>query len=87
MRVVKLFVKSNCSRCPAAKQVGEDLKREGVTVVEYDVETADGLAEASFHSIQATPSFIVEDNDENTIADFRGDVPTVQAIRDIITPD
>jgi len=82
--VIKLFLRINCSKCPQAKQVGNGLKAEGFNVIEYDVETADGLAEASFYSVQSTPTFILEDRDENHVADFRGEVPTLQQIKELM---
>lgn len=85
MGVIKLFVQSRCARCPQAKQVGIELTQEGFKVLEYDVSTADGLAEASFYSVQATPTFIIEDKHEKTVADFRGVVPTVQQIKEIMS--
>ena len=84
MGVIKLFVQGQCSKCPQAKAVGNDLKKEGFHVQEYDVETADGLAEASFYSVQSTPTFILEDREENHIADFRGDVPALQQIKELM---
>ncbi len=84
MGTIKLFVKSNCHRCPQAKKLGITLKEEGYNVVEYDVETAEGLAEASFYSVQATPTIILEDEQENTLADFRGEVPKADDIKNIL---
>jgi len=37
------------------------LKEEGFPVNQYDLDTLDGLAEASFYSILSTPSIIIED--------------------------
>jgi thioredoxin-related protein len=48
------------------------------------VETAEGLAEATFYSVQATPTFILEDPEENAIADFRGEVPSAQKLKDLL---
>ncbi|MCX8045124.1 MAG: thioredoxin family protein [Desulfobacterota bacterium] len=83
MGIIKVFVKNKCPRCPQAKEVGNTLREAGFNVIEYDVETPDGLAEASFYSVQATPTLIVADQQENTIADFRGVVPSVQQIHDL----
>jgi len=85
MSIIKLFVQKTCAKCPQAKQVGAALQGEGFQVVEYDVATPEGLAEATFYSIQATPAIIIEDQHENTVADFRGEVPTVEKIKDIIS--
>ncbi len=85
MPTVKLFVKSGCSRCPQAKQACAALREEGFNVTEYDVETADGLAEGAFYSVQATPSIIIVDKKDKVIGDFRGEVPPLQALRDALT--
>ena len=84
MAVIKLFVQQKCSKCPQAKEVGNTLKNEGFEVIEYDIKTADGMAEAAFHRIQATPTIILEDADENIIADFRAEMPTPQEVRDLL---
>ncbi len=84
MGVIKLFVQSQCARCPQAKEVGKTLKEDGFNILEYDVGTSDGLAEASFYSVQATPTFILEDGDENPVADFRGEVPPIDKIKEIM---
>ncbi len=75
MPTVKIFTKQQCPRCPLAKQLGSELEQQGLSVLYFDVETADGLAEATFFSIQATPTIIVEDDQENVLAEFRGQVP------------
>ena len=84
MGVIKLFVQQKCHKCPQAKEVGSTLKNEGFEVIEYDIQTADGMAEAAFHSIQSTPTIILEDADENIIADFRGEIPTSQEVKDLL---
>lgn len=68
---VKLFVKDACPRCPAAKQALHGV--DGVLI--YDVGEIDGLAEASFYSVLATPSALVVDSDGNEIESWRGVVP------------
>jgi hypothetical protein len=85
MATVKIFIKTGCARCPQAKQAGEALRAEGFCVTVFDVETTDGLAEGAFYSVQATPTLIIEDKDETIIGDFRGEVPPVQILRDMLT--
>ena len=85
MGVIKLFVQQKCHKCPQAKEVGNTLKNEGFEVMEYDIRTAYGMAEAAFHSIQTTPAIILEDSDENIIADFRGEIPTPQKVKDLLS--
>jgi len=84
MEKVKVFVKDGCAKCPSAKKVGSLLLQEGIEVLFYDIDTADGLAEASFHGVLSTPTMIVEDSEEKTIADFRGIVPTVQEVKNVL---
>jgi len=68
---VKLFIKEDCPRCPAAKRACE-----GVQNVEiYDVASIDGLAEASFYNVMATPSVLVLDSSGKEIAAWRGEAP------------
>ncbi len=81
MEYIKIFTKEKCPRCPAAKEIGKELKRQGMKVFTYDLETIDGLAEASFHSILSTPSIIIEDEEEREIASWRGEVPSLQEVK------
>lgn len=83
MNTVKIFVQKACQKCPQAKQTGADLQQLGWTVFEYDVQTAEGLAEAAFYGIKATPSFIVEDSGENVLGDFRGQVPELTVFNEL----
>ncbi len=79
MKTVKLFWKQRCPNCPPAKQVVEKLRENGgdFKIMDYDVETVEGMAEASFHEVMATPSIIVVDGDDNELASFRGRAPTL----------
>jgi hypothetical protein len=44
------------------------------------VGTADGLAEASFYSVMALPTVVVEDGMENGIGEWRGEVPRMEEV-------
>jgi hypothetical protein len=81
MGSVKIFVKAKCPRCPAAKEIETTLMEEGVPVLHYDLDTLDGLAEASFYSILSTPSIIIENEKEEEVASWRGVVPTLQEVK------
>lgn len=70
--------------CPAAKEVGSHLEKEGLRLQCYDIDTADGLAEASYYGILSTPTMIIEDDHENLLADFRGTVPTLQQVKNVL---
>ena len=82
MGSIKIFTKAKCSKCPPAKEIGAELKKEGVPVFNYDLDTIDGLAEASFYSVLSTPSMIIEDEEEREVASWRGVVPTLQEVKE-----
>jgi glutaredoxin len=81
MDSVKVFTKAKCPRCPAAKEIATTLKEEGVQVLNYDLDTIDGLAEASYYSVLSTPSIIIEDEEEKEVVSWRGIVPTLQEVK------
>ena len=84
MGSIKIFTKAECPKCPAAKEIGGILQKEGLQVNYYDLETPDGLAEAAFYSVLSTPTIIIEDEDEEILAGWRGSTPTVQEIQGVI---
>ncbi len=77
---VKLFVKEDCPRCPAAKRACEGLLNVSV----YDVDSIDGLAEASFHGVLSTPSVLVFDSLGHEVAAWRGEAPTSAALHTVL---
>jgi hypothetical protein len=80
MGVVKIFYKDDCPKCPMAKKLRDGLKQNNVEVLDYNVGTADGLAEASFYSIMSLPTVVVEDAMENGVGEWRGDVPRMEEV-------
>ncbi len=84
MGIVKIFYKDDCVVCPQAKKLGENLRQKNIDVVDYNVETADGLAEASFYSVMALPTIVVEDGKENGIGEWRGKVPMMEEVLEIV---
>jgi hypothetical protein len=84
MGVVKIFYKDDCPKCPVAKQLRDSLKEQNINVVDYNVGTPDGLAEASFYSIMALPTILVEDMAENGLGAWRGDVPKMEEVLSVV---
>ena len=80
MGVVKIFYKDDCPKCPLAKELRDRLKEQKVNVLDYNVGTADGLAEASFYSVMSLPTVVVEDGMENGIGEWRGEVPRMEEV-------
>jgi hypothetical protein len=85
MGIVKIFYKDDCVICPLAKKLGEKLRKQNIDVVDYNVETADGLAEASFYSVMALPTIVIEDGKENGIEAWRGEVPKMEEVLEIVS--
>jgi len=81
MDSLKIFTKAKCPKCPIVKEMGVELKKEGVPVFNFDLDTIEGLAEASFYSILSTPSIIIEDEEEREVISWRGVVPTLQEVK------
>jgi glutaredoxin len=78
---IKIFWQKNCPYCPEAKNVGKQLEKE-IAVQYFDIDTVDGLAEASYYDIASTPSIIVLDNNDNKIKIWRGKTPHLEEIRE-----
>jgi glutaredoxin len=77
---IKIFWQKNCPRCPEAKNVGKQLEKEA-EVQYFDVDSVDGLAEASYYNIASTPSTVIVDNEDNEIKIWRGNAPNMEEIR------
>lgn len=77
--IVKIFWQDKCSNCPPAKQIGKKLEERGVAVEYLDIQSIDGMSEALFYKILASPSIVVSDGN-GEIASWRGNVPTVEEI-------
>lgn len=78
--LLKLFTQPDCSRCQGARKICQSLC---VNMQEFDISTRDGLAEASFHQVVATPSILIidMDQDELELYGWRADLPTEQEIQ------
>lgn len=74
---IKVFVRKDCPRCPAAKKAVEGLS----DVEMFDVDGIDGLAEAHFYNVLSTPSVIVVDAAGHELAGWRGEAPERARIR------
>jgi len=84
MGTVKIFYKDDCPMCPMAKKLRDNLKEQNVSVFDFNVETADGLAEASFYSVMSLPTIVVEDAQENGLGEWRGVVPKMEEVLQVV---
>ena len=84
MSSIKLFWKQDCPKCPAAKRVSSNLKSEGFEILDYNLDTADGLAEGAYHGVLSTPTLLVIDENDKELLQWRGDVPTFEEVRAVL---
>ena len=68
-QIVKVFIrKTGCPKCHQVLEGLKVLKEKGVEFQIYDVDTVDGLAEASYHGILSTPTIIRVDDEGEEIS-------------------
>jgi len=79
---LKVFTQPNCPKCSAAKKIVDDsrLAFSDLRIESYDVTTVDGLAEASFYSVMATPSIVLLNDAGKEVHAWRGEVPSLKEI-------
>jgi len=77
--IVKIFWQGKCPKCSPAKEVGKELDEKGIAVEYHDIQSIDGMSEALYYNILASPSVVIADGDDE-IASWRGSVPTVEEI-------
>ncbi|MGA1868123.1 MAG: thioredoxin family protein [bacterium] len=81
---IKLFWKKDCAKCPAAKKVFNGLKEKNIRAQEFDMSTAEGLAEGAFYSVLSTPTMLAIDENDNEILSWRGVVPTMEEVKEAL---
>ncbi|HUV72135.1 MAG TPA: thioredoxin family protein [Clostridia bacterium] len=81
--ILKLFTQPDCGKCPSAKQVVVKLKTQNskLKIEEFDVTTVDGMAEASFYTVMATPTILLCDNTGKILKDWRGQIPALTELK------
>jgi hypothetical protein len=84
MGTVKIFYKDDCPMCPMAKQLRDKLQQKNVAVNDFNVGTTDGLAEATFYRVMALPTILIEDEWENSLQEWRGSVPHVDEVMNVV---
>ena len=75
---VKFFWQEDCPKCGSAKEACSRLIDRNIHVELFDINTVDGMTEAAFHEVLATPTTIIVDDDENEIKSWRGAAPTIE---------
>jgi len=70
---LKVFWKKDCPNCPKGKAVVTQVEKKGVEADYYDIETVEGLTDATFFTVLSTPSIIIVDENDNEVSAFRGE--------------
>jgi len=81
MLKLELFTCKNCPRCTNAKILAGQLRAKGYYVMEYDLDSVDGLGEGRFHRIIATPALLLVNERDQELADWRGEVPAFETVK------
>jgi pyruvate/2-oxoglutarate/acetoin dehydrogenase E1 component len=63
------------------KQITEQLKQDGYEIEYFDLGTVEGLAEGAYHSVMATPTLLLVDEDDRELAEWRGVIPGLEEIK------
>ncbi len=84
MGIVKIFYKDDCPLCPHAKNLQKSLEERNVGVQSFNTGTAEGLAEATFYRVMALPTVVIEDEMENSLGEWRGSVPKMEEVLNVV---
>lgn len=80
---VKFFFKKDCPKCPAAKAVVSQLPED---LVEYhNLDEVDGLTEGAYYMVVGTPTTIVVDDQGREVKSWRGEVPELVALKEVLS--
>lgn len=77
---VKIFTQNNCPNCPKAKELGEELLKQGLNVEFYDIKTTEGLTESLMHNILSTPSIVIL-KDGKVVEEFLTKTPKIEEVK------
>lgn len=78
---LKIFTQDNCPNCPPAKETGKQLEDEGFNISYHDIRSLEGLSEATFHDIMATPSMVIVNDDDKEVHSWRSEMPSLDEIK------
>ena len=67
-QIVKIFIrKTGCPKCHKVLEDCKTLSNQGIKFELYDIDTVDGLAEASYFGVMSTPAIIKVDEEGEEI--------------------
>lgn len=69
--IFKIFIRrAGCSKCHEVLKWCKTFKNKGVQFELYDLDTTDGLGEASYYGVMSVPTIIETDPDDDEINRF-----------------
>ncbi len=81
---VKIFWQETCPNCPPAKSLGKKLEGDGVKVEYYNIREVDGLSEAAFYDVMATPSVVVAGEEGREVKAWRNSAPAYSDVKELL---
>lgn len=84
--ILKIFTQTCCPNCPPAKVLGKKLTesaevKEGKLKLEwYDTAEVEGMAEAAFYQVMATPTLLLVDEKGKLVGEWRGQAPKMAEV-------
>lgn len=81
---LKVFWKKDCPNCPRAKNVAAQIEKKGIEVNYYDIETVEGLTEATLFTVLSTPSIMIVNENNSEVSTFRGSIPTLSELENAV---
>ncbi|MDD5417792.1 MAG: thioredoxin family protein [Candidatus Nanoarchaeia archaeon] len=81
---IKIFWQPECVKCPEAKELGKKLADKGQKVELKNIKESDGLADAAYHNIMATPSVVLCDDEECEIKVWLAETPKLEEVMEVI---
>lgn len=80
---IKIFGRENCPKCQAVKEKLQLLKgiAGNLTLTYYDMDTIDGLTEATYYGVGGIPTTIIVDYKGIETARWCGEVPQLEDIK------
>jgi len=81
---IKLFTQENCPKCPLAKDIVEAFAGKSHAICEsFDITEVEGMVEANFHGVMATPTTLIVDDSDSEIFSWRGEAPDANKMAEI----
>ena len=81
---VKIFWQEQCPNCPTAKELGKELEKKNIDVELKNIKGADGLADAVFYNVMATPSVVICDESGESVKEWLAEIPKIEEVMEAV---